>query len=138
MKKSLCSLALSGLLMIAGTAAFAQSDAMTQQPPAGAMERRGMDPDTQLARMTKALSLTPDQANQIKPILVDRDQQMKALHQDQSMSQSDKMAKMKSIRDDSSSKIQAVLNDTQKQKFQQMMARQQDRMQQGPPPAQQQ
>ena len=42
---------------------------------------------------------------------------MEALHQDQSMSQEDKMAKMKSLREDSNTKIEAVLNDTQKQQF---------------------
>ena len=57
-------------------------------------------------------------------------QQMEALHQDQSMSQQDKMAKMKSLRDDSNTKIEAVLNDTQKQQFEQMQAKQQQRWQQ--------
>ena len=33
------------------------------------------------------------------------------------MSQEDKMAKMKSLREDSNTKIAAVLNDTQKQQF---------------------
>ena len=67
--------------------------------------------------MTKELNLTSDQATQIKPILTDRMQQMEALHQDQSMSQEDKMAKMKSLREDTNTKIEAVLNDTQKQQF---------------------
>ena len=101
------------------------------------MGRRGMNPDEQLARMTKTLNLTPDQATQIKPILTDRQQQMEALRSDQSMSQADKMAKMKSIREDSNTKIEAVLSDTQKQQFQEMLAKQQQRMQQGPPPQQQ-
>ena len=39
------------------------------------------------------------------------------------------MAKMKSIREDSSSKIQAILNDTQKQKFVADQQRNQQRMQ---------
>ena len=131
MRKSLCSLVLTGVLAIAGSAAFAQSDSTAQQPaPMAPGGRHGMSVDDQLARMTKALTLTPDQATQIKPILVNRQQQMEALHQDQSMSQEDKMAKMKSLREDSNTKIQAVLNDTQKQQFEQMQARQQQRMQQ--------
>ncbi len=91
---------------------------------------RGMDPDKQVAELSKKLNLTADQQTQIKPILVARQQQMEALHQDQSMSQPDKMAKMTSLRDDSNAKIEAVLNDTQKQKFEQMQAKQQERWQQ--------
>jgi periplasmic protein CpxP/Spy len=136
MRKSLCSLVLTGVLTVAGSAAFAQSDSPAQPPsamaPAG---HRGINPDEQLARMTKDLNLTSDQATQIKPILVTRQQQMQTLRQDQSMSQEDKMAKMKSLRDDSNSKISAVLNDTQKQQFGDMQAKQQQRMQ--PPPPQQ-
>lgn len=136
MRKSLCSLVLTGALAVAGSAAYAQSDASGQQPPANAMGHRGMNPDEQLARMSKALNLTPDQETQIKPILTSRQQQMEALRSDQSSSQADKMAKMKTIRDDSNTKIEAVLNDSQKQQYQDMLAKQQQRMQQGPPPQQ--
>jgi protein CpxP len=134
MRKSLCSLVLTGALVVAGGAAFAQSDSTTQQaaPMAPGM-RHGMSPDEQLARMTKDLNLTSDQATQIKPILVNRQQQMMTFRQDQSMSQEDKMAKMKSLREDSNTKIAAVLNDTQKQQFAEMQAKQQQRMQQPPP-----
>jgi len=118
MRKSLCSLFLTGALAVAGSAAFAQSDSMPQQPPPMAPGmHHGMSADDQLARMTKDLNLTSDQAAQIKPILVNRQQQMMTLHQDQSMSQEDKMAKMKSLREDSNTKIEAILNDTQKQQF---------------------
>jgi Spy/CpxP family protein refolding chaperone len=136
MQKTLCSLALSGVLAVAGSAAFAQSDSSPQQPAAPATNaqpmqgHRGMDPDKQVAELSKRLSLTADQQTQIKPILVARQQQMEALHQDQTASQQDKMAKMKSLRDDSNAKIEAVLTDTQKQKFEKMQAKQQERWQQ--------
>ncbi len=58
------------------------------------------------------------------------------------MSREDKMAKMKSIREESSTKIQAILNDSQKQKFAEDQQRMQERMMQrgggapGGPPAQ--
>ena len=78
MRKSLCSLFLTGALFVAGSAAFAQSDTPAQQPaPMAPGMHHGMSPDDQLARMTKELNLTPDQATQIKPILVDRQQQMR-------------------------------------------------------------
>lgn len=134
MRKSLCSLVLTGALAVAGSAAFAQSESTAQQPAPMAGMHHGMSADDQLARMTKDLNLTSDQATQIKPILESRQQQMMALRQDQSMSQQDKMAKMKSMREDSNTKISAILNDTQKQQFAEMQAKQQQRMQPPPPP----
>jgi len=58
--------------------------------------------------MTKRYDLSADQQTQIKPIIANQQQQMMALRQDSSMSRDDKMAKMKSIRDDSNTKIQAI------------------------------
>ena len=79
--------------------------------------------------MTKRYNLSSDQQAQIKPILANQQQQMQALHQDSSLSREDRMAKMKSIRDDSSAKISALLNDSQKQKFAQDQQRRQQQMQ---------
>ena len=157
MKNQLCRIALSGLLAtgltLGAAAAFAQDnpapDASAQQPgngPAG-MGHQHMTPDEQVAHMTKRYNLSADQQTQIKPILANQQQQMMALRQDSSLSREDRMAKMKSIREDSSTKIQAILNDSQKQKFtedqQKMQERMQERMQQhgggapaGGPPAQ--
>jgi hypothetical protein len=99
------------------------------------MGHQPMTPDEQVARMTKRYNLSADQQTQIKPILANAQQQMMALRQDSSMSRDDKMAKMKSIHEDSSAKIQAILNDSQKQKFAQDQQRRQEHMQeqQGPP-----
>src|SRR6202167_5932213 len=143
MKNQLCRLAISGLLAtgltLCSAAAFAQQDnAAAPTPDASAPQQGGghgqwgghqQSPDEQVARMTKRYNLSSDQQAQIKPILANQQQQMQALRQDSSLSREDKMAKMKSIRDDSSSKIQAVLNDTQKQKFAQDQQRRQERMQ---------
>jgi len=153
MKNQLCRIALSGLLAtgltLGSAAAFAQQDspaapdASAKQPGPGRMGRQPMTPDEQLARMTKRYDLSADQQTQIKPIIADTQQQMMALRQDSSMSRDDKMAKMKTIREGANTKIQALLNDTQKQKFAEDQARQQERMQQrgggapaGGPPAQ--
>jgi Spy/CpxP family protein refolding chaperone len=131
MRKSICSLALSAALAVVGSSAFAQSDNSTQQPSIQApMGHHGMDPEKQAAELTKKLNLSAEQESQIKPILVNRQQQMEAMHQDPSMSQQDRMTKMNSLRDDSNSKIEAVLNDTQKQQFEAMQAHQQQRWQQ--------
>jgi Spy/CpxP family protein refolding chaperone len=139
MQMKIYTLALAGLLTLgtAGAAAVAQ-DTSTPPPQGEGPGHRGMDPEGQLKHMTKALDLTADQQTQIKPILDSQHQQMEALHQDQSLSREDRFAKMKTIREDSKTKIEAVLNDTQKQKFEAMQERMHDRRGGGqePPPQQ--
>jgi protein CpxP len=151
MKNQLCRIALSGLLAagltLGSAAAFAQDspapDASAQ--PGGGGGRMGhmqMTPDEQVARMTKRYNLSADQQTQIKPILANQQQQMMALRGDSSLSREDRMAKMKGIREDSSTKIQAILNDTQKKQFAEDQQKMQERMQEhggggpGGPPAQ--
>jgi protein CpxP len=129
MKKTLCTIALTGLLGL-GMTAFAQDQSATPPPAGAAMHGRMPSPDQQLAHMTKALNLTSDQQTQIKPILENQQQQMMQLHEDQSLSRADKMTKAKSLHDDSTSKIEAVLNDQQKQKFEAMQEKMQERRQQ--------
>ena len=129
MRKTLCTIALTGLLGL-GMTAFAQdqSTATTTPPP---MHGRGqmMNPDKQLEHLTKTLSLTSDQQTQIKPILESQQQQMMALHQDSSLSRDDKMAKAKSLHADTTSKIEGVLTPDQKQKYEAMQAKMQEHMQ---------
>jgi periplasmic protein CpxP/Spy len=136
MRNSLVSLALGTLLAVSAPgAAFAQDN--PPPPQDQGQQGRGpmrMDPSRQLERMTRELSLTADQQGQIKPMLVDRQQKMEAVFQDQSLSQEDRRAKMQSIRQDSRSKIEGVLNDNQKQKFEAMEQRGPGRRGPGGPP----
>ncbi len=134
MRNKLCILALTGLLSLAGGVAFAQDNASPQEPQAQGQGQWGhggrrMNPEAQLEHLTKQLDLSADQQAQIKPILESRDQQAKQLWQDQSLAPQDRHAKMKAIQEDSKTKIEAVLNDTQKQKYEAMQARMQERMQ---------
>jgi periplasmic protein CpxP/Spy len=92
--------------------------------------RREADPQRQVNMLSKRLNLTDDQKNQILPILTDRRQQMKSIHEDTSLSQQDRRAKMRSLWEDSDSKVKAVLNDDQKQKYDQMQQQRRERMQQ--------
>ena len=62
-------------------------------------------------------SLTTDQQTQIKPLLVDRQQKMQALLQNQSLSQEDRRAQVRTIAEGTNNSIKALLNDDQKQKF---------------------
>ena len=93
-----------------GTAANAQA----------APARRQADPAREARRLGKELNLSQDQVSQLRPILADRNQQMESLRADASLSQQDRRAKFQSIRQDSNTKIEALLNDQQKQQFEQM------------------
>ncbi len=108
-----------------GARAIAQSGS-----PGGADKghRERMSPDQQLGRLSKTLNLTDDQKSQIRPILEDRSQKMQSIHSDSSLVAQDKKAKMHGVFDDSNSRIRAVLNDVQKQKFDEMQQRRRERM----------
>lgn len=140
MQSKFAALALSGFLAFGATSAiYAQTTDGQQQGHWGRGHGR-MNPDAQLQHLTRALDLSADQQNQIKPILEDRQQKMQALFQDQSLSREDRHSKVQAIRSDSTAKIEAVLNDQQKQKFEAMQERMQERQHGGSeapaPPAQ--
>jgi Spy/CpxP family protein refolding chaperone len=131
MKKQIFSAALSTFfgLGILAAAPQAQDQSNAEQHKESA-HRREADPQRQVNMLGKRLNLTGDQKNQILPILTDRQQQMKGIHEDTSLSQQDRRAKMQTVREDSDAKIKAVLNDDQKQKYAQMQQQRRDRMQQ--------
>ena len=108
-----------------------QAPAPAPAPEGGQAARHQPDPNRQVKMMTKRLNLTQDQQNQILPILSDRQQQFESIRNDSSLSPKDRHSKMQSLREDSESKIKAVLTDDQKQKYdkmqQQMRARAQQR-----------
>lgn len=70
--------------------------------------------------MARALALTPDQVSKIEPILADRDQQVQSLRSDTTLAPNNRKAKMHGIRQDSDTRIEAILNDTQKQQYEQV------------------
>ena len=70
--------------------------------------------------MAKKLGLTADQQAKIEPILADRDQQVQTLRANATLAPSDRKAQLRSVVQDSDSKIEALLNDTQKQQYEQL------------------
>ena len=101
------------------------NQAPAQAPAATALQpapRHAMNPDKQARHLGKQLGLTRDQIAQIKPIMADRQQQFQTLRADTSLSTQDRHFKMRAIQQDSKARIEAVLNDTQKQQFEQMLA----------------
>ncbi len=144
MQTRLLSLTLGGLLAlgVAG-AAFAQdppppppNSSQDQNQAAPPPEGRGMrmDPARQLERLTRELNLTSDQQEKIKPLLVERQQKMQTLMQDQSVSQEDRRAQMRTIMEGTNNSIKENLNDDQKQKFDAMRQRMRRGGPGGPPP----
>jgi Spy/CpxP family protein refolding chaperone len=118
-----------GALLCAGAVFASAQTAPTDQPSnqtqgtqGRTRSRRSADPEKQVQALTKKLNLTADQAAKITPILQDRAQQMQALRADTTVAPADRRTKAKGIMDDSNSKIESVLNDQQKQQFQQMQA----------------
>jgi periplasmic protein CpxP/Spy len=85
---------------------------------------RGQMPtvDQRLQRMTQALNLSDDQQQKIKPILENESTQMQSLRADTSLSQEDRMAKMKEIRTNTSSQINPILNPDQQKQYAEMMS----------------
>ncbi len=135
MKKQICSLALSTLFGV-GVALAAPQQADQPAPPVqdqaappqqNMQGHRHSDPNRQLHMLAKRLNLTGDQQNQILPILTNRGQQMESLRSDTSLSPKDRHAKMRSIREDSDAQIRAVLNDQQKQAYEQMQQQMRER-----------
>lgn len=115
-----------GVLLTAGCVivpAIAQeqnsSPAASMQPPS---------PDEVVDMLAARLNLSDDQKSQIKPIIADRRQQLMALRSDTSSRPLQKLRKMKSIFADSDKKIEADLNDQQKQQYIQMEQQMRERM----------
>ncbi|MFZ0272976.1 MAG: hypothetical protein WB524_03165 [Acidobacteriaceae bacterium] len=124
MRNKIFAIALGGMLALGANAALYAQDTGGQQQGQGFQGHRGMmNPDKQLEHMTKTLNLSADQQTQIKPILVDRQQKMQALWQDQSLSRADRHSKAEAIHQDARTRIEAVLNDQQKQQFEAMQQR---------------
>ncbi|WP_263383831.1 hypothetical protein [Granulicella arctica] len=134
-------------LTVSAIPAMAQDNGAPPPPPAGDQGPGGgghRDParmeERQLEMMTKHLNLTPDQVTQVKAIDDAQRSQMMAMRGDTSMSRDDKHSKMMAMRQDREAKIRAVLTDDQKPKFDAMLAKEHERMenrqggQGGPPP----
>ena len=135
MKTRIYSVALTALLAT-GLAFAAPQDGgqgPTPSPDAGQGSqgpRRPPDPSRQVKMLAKRLNLTSDQQKQILPILTDRQQQFASIRNDSSLSPNDRREKMRTLREDSETKIKAVLTDSQKATYEQMQQQMRERMQQ--------
>lgn len=111
------------ILVVLATGLFlaGQTNAAPQTPPQG-REAMGAatSPDAHLQMLSEKLNLTEDQKEKVKPILQDQAQQMKAIHNDPSLTSEQKAAKKKAIHETTHDQINAVLTPEQQEKFKQM------------------
>ena len=126
LKQSLLILAAAGLISIA--APFAGAQDTSSQPSAPMQDNGGRhhgppDPAKRTAELTKKLNLTSDQQTKVQDALQSEHSQMESLHQDASLSQQDRHAKMMDIRKSTDDQIRGVLDSTQQKKWDEMQAK---------------
>lgn len=139
------SAAILGIALCVPAAMQAQDTTPQQQsqqapPPNSGMPMRPHHPPgpkRQLRHLTKVLNLTADQQQQMLPILRERDKQMRAIHENTSLTPQQQHQQMRTLMLDTRQKMEAVMTDSQKQQFEQMQQNMRGRRmrQNGPPPA---
>jgi Spy/CpxP family protein refolding chaperone len=98
----------------------ASADASTS---AGQSGPGGHGPDATIQHLTQALDLTSDQQAQIKPILEAAHTQMQSIRQDSSLTQEQKLAKVRETMEGAHSQINGLLTPEQQQKLGAMKAK---------------
>lgn len=89
------------------------------------------DAQHQLDHMTKALNLTSDQQEKLKPIFESREQDWKSMQSDTSMTPAQKKAKMKEMHEKYEPQINAVLTPDQQSKWKAMRQEQWEKHKEG-------
>jgi hypothetical protein len=95
-------------------------------------QRRAPSPDKQTKHLAKQLGLNRDQVAQIRPIIAERDQQIAQLRSNTILAPRDRRARMMAIQQSSATKIEALLNESQKQQFEQITAERRNRVRHSP------
>ena len=110
--------ALTAVFLVAGQA----SQAPQTSPASGqsAMAAHASSPEAHLQMLSEKLNLTDDQETKLRPVLQEREQQLKAMHDDSSLSQDQNRAKLTAIHESLYEQINAVLTPEQQDKFKEM------------------
>ena len=112
-----------GILAAACSALWAQNGSQPDSQPAGQWGHRGGNPERELQQLTERLQLTTDQQTQVKSLLAERRQKVEELRKTSSSGDASAQAaspsreQMEAIRNDTDTKISALLNEDQKAKF---------------------
>ena len=126
----IAALAAGSLLVWSPALRAADTNTPPSTPPAG-QRPPGMRGPT-LDQIAQQLDLTDDQKAKVKPILEARDQKMRDLRGDTSLSPEDRRTKMQAIREETTAQLKAVLTPEQFDKWQKTAQR--GRRPGGPPP----
>ncbi len=111
------------------------NDQQSQPPQENGMRHHGPpDPAQRTAELTKQLKLTSDQQTKVQDALQSERPRMESLHQDSSVSQQDRHAKMMEIRKNTDAQIRALLDSSQQKKWDEMQAKREQWMQHRPGP----
>lgn len=110
------------LVVLATGLVLAGQNSAPQTPQQGheAMGAAASSPDAHLQMLTEKLNLTDEQRTKLKPILQDQSEQLKAVHDDTSLSPDQKSAKMKAIHASFRDQINGVLTPEQQAKLKEM------------------
>jgi periplasmic protein CpxP/Spy len=114
-----CRLVLAGIFLMGADrlVAKAQQSSTSDQPSEGFTGgHRPLDVESELSHLTSELDLTPEQQNQIKPILVEHQQKERALRADHSLSADELRTRAHAISDETHKQIETLLTDDQKEK----------------------
>lgn len=117
-----------------------QPGAPSQQQPQAGQPVQAHSIDDQVQALAQQLNLSPEQQAKVKTALEDQHSQAMEVVQNSSLAREDKIQKIHAIRENTIAKVRSALTtDDQKQKFDQMLQAQDDRMhqQQAQPPQQQ-
>jgi periplasmic protein CpxP/Spy len=133
LKQSLLILVAAGLISSAASFATAQDSQPNNQQSAPAQDNGHwhhgqQDPARRTAELTKQLKLTSDQQPKVLDALQSERSQMESVHQDSSLSQQDRRAKMMEIRKSTDTQIRGLLDSTQQKKWDEMQAQREQRM----------
>jgi hypothetical protein len=109
---------IAGSLLAGGALAQAQDATPSTNAPAGGAGRMRAP---NIDRIAQQLALTDDQKTNFSAAMTDYQKQRTAVRTDDSLSNEDKRAKYKELRDDFNTKVKGILTDDQYTKFQKMM-----------------
>jgi Spy/CpxP family protein refolding chaperone len=110
----IAALALAGL--VAGSGVALAQDSTGDNKPAATTPQRAQRPD-QLKQMTEVLKLTDKQQADLKPVIKDQTDKLREIRAKTDLSQEDRRAEQKKVRDAANEKIKKILTTEQNEKW---------------------
>jgi periplasmic protein CpxP/Spy len=120
MKRLFITAALAGTMIAAGIPVVAQTATDSQNTTTQAQNEGHHHHRNRLAYMSKQLNLTQEQQSQLKPIFQKQHQAAKAMKEDTSLTQDQKKAKFKSLRQETMAQVNPILTPEQQQQWAQL------------------